>query len=96
MDYTNFKQSKQQVQAAEFTRLKTNTRPSDTSQGYSVERNSKEAQKKTGKLYKMSKQKPRKETQSAWDYGTGKLTQDGRLQPAAWSRLSRDTRSLIQ
>ena len=95
MDFTNFKQSKQQVAAAEFTRLKTNTRPSDTSFGYYVERNSKEAQKKTGKLYKMTKQKSSKPKQSAWNYGSGKLTQDGRLQPAAWSRLSRDTRSLI-
>lgn len=96
MEFANFKQSKQQVQRAEFTRLKTNTRPSDTSLGYYVERNSKEAQKKTGKLYKMSKQKQGKPKQSAWNYGTGKLTEDGRLQPAAWSRLSQDTRSLIQ
>lgn len=96
MDFTNLKQSKQQVQAAEFTRLKTNTRPSDTSLGYYVERNSKEAQKKTGKLYKMTKQNSAKPQQSAWNYGSGKLTQDGRLQSAAWSRLYRDTRSLIQ
>ena len=95
MQYSNFKQSKQTVQAAEFTRLKTNTRPSDTSLGFYVKRNSKEAQKKTGKLYKMTKQNKGKATASAWNYGTGKLTSDGRLQPAPWSHLSQDTRSLL-
>lgn len=94
MQSHNVKQSSQMKKAAEFTRLKTNTRP--VKFGFYVEKNSKDAQKKTGKLYKFSKTQKFQNKPSAWNYGTGKLTADGRLQPVAWSRQYQDTRSLVQ
>ena len=93
MQHSNFKQSSDVKKAAEFTRLKTNTRP--VKKGFYVVRNGKEAQKKTGKLYSYSKQEKTQSRVSAWNYGSG-VTKDGKQQPVAWARQYQDTRSLVQ
>ena len=95
MQHVNVQPTAQTKKAAEFTRLKSNTRP--IKQGFYVVRNGKEAQKKTGKMCSYSKQNktPTHVNASAWNYGSG-VTKDGKWQPVAWARLTRDTRSLVQ